>query len=135
MLLHMYVQTYIRMFVRIHTYVCTYMRQYIMYVHAYVHVYVCIRMCVSVFVCSSCVMRNFYAHMCIHMYIRAWTCALTIGSPVCLAPQWFFANYFYQLAFLVTTVGVVNTLSSLSGKPTLNCQRVNSVLIILEKEN
>jgi solute carrier family 35 protein F5 len=28
---------------------------------------------------------------------------------------WFFANYFYQLAFLVTTVGVVNTLSSLSG--------------------
>jgi hypothetical protein len=37
---------------------------------------------------------------------------------------WFFANYFYQLAFLVTTVGVVNTLSSLSGRPTLNLRRV-----------
>ena len=33
-----------------------------------------------------------------------------------ICPQWFFANYFYQLAFLVATVGVVNTLSSLSGE-------------------
>ena len=37
--------------------------------------------------------------------------------------QWFFANYFYQLAFLVASVGVVNTLSSLSGMYMCVCMR------------
>ena len=80
----------------------------------------CVSFAYNIFPCVPDLMYFVSVCMLLSVVVVAVAAVLVMGVCVCgwvgLTWQWFIANYFYQLAFVKTSVATVNILSSTSCK-------------------